>query len=645
MKRQMNKCLVVGDNYAEYYRITDPIVLLPSVSVLPPWRIGLNEAHEFAKQNTILTNTLADFAIEHKIFGDTKYSDKGMYQLVRPIIAFLNYILTDRALRAIRLIQSSPGDLVLPAVDDFPPAPKCQELYAFCRDSWAFNQFVVNALLDGCMPVVAFEKALGAAPELYRNHHQNYGFDSKARNTQNPLLTRVFNALTSPRKVLEYVSDNIDKWFPVGDCIPVHSLAYNEKELRRKGFFAPFGRFRDIKDLDIPARAIEPDQAKRNKLGALAGASFVAAYAEFMRHFVDLRSADDRILGNVSRLFFSLVPGSFLECLEQNCNYVSGKFKSFSGGHYLSGRLSGDAAFFSFAAAERNWTIWGIQHSACGGYLSNAALIAEDSIGGCDYYITSGWSNDEPHLPTWRQGPLPLPSPHYSELTRRRRRKRLSTTPARKVLLCLGEVYRFPLVYHALLAADALFHWNNAVKDVVRHLAENKVQTVLKLYSPAVTKTVHAAMDGWRDVGGDFLVISDNSTKGEAQLLFDEADAVFWDIPTGGFVECGVLNKPAFVLWDKNLIAAQPAAAPLVEELLRVGVFCENGATMVHNYLTMYNSSGLVYNDEQARVVNLFLDQYIKRDAGWPGPWKHWVGHSLIEASPRVARTGMETTS
>src|ERR1700674_5662859 len=210
----MRKCLVVSEEYAGHYQIHDAIVLMPSVSLLPPWRIEFKEAQEFTGQNTLLTKKLTDYFVKERIFTNTKYSDKAVHQILRPVTAFINYVLTDRALRAIRFLQVNIDEVVLPVVPDFPATSTWNQLYAFSRDSWKCNQFIVNSLLDCCLDVVEYERVRGGESENYGYYHPNHGFDSTIRNARNPLSKQLLNALLSPKKTLGYINENIDKWFP-----------------------------------------------------------------------------------------------------------------------------------------------------------------------------------------------------------------------------------------------------------------------------------------------------------------------------------------------------------------------------------------------------------------------------------------------
>jgi len=629
----MTKCLVVSEEYNKYYDIKNPVILMPSVSYLPPWAIQFREAHEFTKQNTILTDKLTNYFVSQKIFGDLKYSDKAVYQAIRPAVAFINYALTDRLLRIIRLLELSTDEVILPEVNFNPAKTKLNEFCAFARDSWEFNQYIVNSLMDGCLNVSNYKRVYAGRVEDYKYYNQNFGFETSIKTVKNPFIKRLYNAVTKPKETAVYLEDNMRRRWPVRNPVLTHELVYNEKEFLDAGFFAPFGNFKSIKHFVIPVSDGSTDKTKRSELGFLTQNTLTEYYKEFMGHFTDVGKTDEKIFGNISKLFFNIVPVSFLEHLETNCDFVYDKFCKFNGKHYFSGIFSGDeGAFCGFAAVEKGLTVWGIQHSAWGGYLADGAIIAEDVIGGCDYYITSGWSNEEPHLPTWRKGVVPMSSPHYSSLKFKKGSfKNPSNKPVKKILLCLGEIYMFQLVYDSFLKPDTLLYWSKVIEDIIQNMAKNKITVVLKMYSPLVARRIATAVEAWKKAGGEFLIISENYEKGSAQKLFDEVDAVIWDIPSGGFIECYALNKPAFVLWDEKLIASQPAAKQIIGELIRIGVFCENGEKIAKSCTAMYNSPQIYYNSEQKKTIDSFMEQFVKTNEKWPKEWANFIKTRMLQ--------------
>jgi hypothetical protein len=93
-------------------------------------------------------------------------------------------------------------------------------------------------------------------------------------------------------------------------------------------------------------------------------------------------------------------------------------------------------------------------------------------------------------------------------------------------------------------------------------------------------------------------------------------------------------DRPAFC--EKRpgkLIAAQPAAQPLVDELVRVGVFCERGERIAASYEAMCTASDVRYSEEQRNAVATFMDRFVTRSARWPDAWNEWVESRLRASS------------
>ena len=111
-----------------------------------------------------------------------------------------------------------------------------------------------------------------------------------------------------------------------------------------------------------------------------------------------------------------MIPSNSFEGINSEINKYVSQFPRNKGSIYLTGFPSATASYsFITAAAKRlKYQVIGVQHSGRGGYLANNAIIAEENISGSDYYITSGWDNEEKSLPLWKNSAIPLPSPSYT---------------------------------------------------------------------------------------------------------------------------------------------------------------------------------------------------------------------------------------
>lgn len=653
---------MVNEKASSALTIKDAFLLMPSVLEQPKWSIDFDWSYKFTRLNTELINKLTDLLLSKKtMMPETGYSDSAMRKVFRPQVALITYVLTDRLLRLARFFEEYPADAVcLPKMPNFLAPAARNELLALSRDSWEFNQFILKMFL----PQIEEIEIPGKTTEIiqpnirtwdeYSGFHQDlltkgaFGRFLKLIRKHNILgqtLQRFLENLTvsskknlrNPagfiRELLSKIRFAIRRIFSLSGNIAVSSLGYNDKILFEEKFFAPKGRFSYLKRNFPSADFIPANKPLRKTLAQSLSKEIEAYFREFVSNFVNTPERIDFIFSNIANLFFQIFPKSSLEMLKKNCDLAFKRLRKFQNSHYISYDTAGEdaAVFYNFAATANGCKVWGIQHSAWGGYLANGPLIAEFSISGCDNYITSGWENEEKHLPVWENKAIPLPSPHYSEMKKNVQilGPRQKDNAKNKILLCIGEVYFFPTFYSSSLRLDNLKDWAVMLSDVISCLAKENITILLKLYSKISTEVIWPAIKIWQKAGGDYLTISSNYEKGSARNMFGEVNAVIWDVAGGGFVESVLHQKPAFVIWNDKLGKCQPEAEETIQGLISAGIFNQDAKSLAKNCKNLLNSENWWQEEQRQKALNNFMQRYIKTDENWRHIWGEFIGKQM----------------
>ena len=276
--------------------------------------------------------------------------------------------------------------------------------------------------------------------------------------------------------------------------------------------------------------------------------------------------------------------------------------------------------YYNFAATELGFKVWSQQHSAWGGYLANVPNIAEISIAGSDYYITSGWEHKETHLPVWKYKAVPMASPHYFEIGK----KKIKVNNRNPVLLLTGQVYNFPILPAGSHEVDTLKFWAESIENIIYNLAEKDIQIVLKNYAPRVENLLieYGILEKWLKAGGDKIKLLDINKKGSAHLFFEQSSATIWDMPSGGFVESCMMGVPAFSFWNKKFIRCQIESEDEINKLIDVGIFNENGHDMANNIRACIQDKDWWNEPVRKTHIDNFKSHYIKTNPLWVKEWK-----------------------
>jgi len=614
--------LVVNDIIAKELDIDNYVNLFPTLIKSVPWSIDLDEYFIINSYITKFADDTTDYLIDLNLLY-INASREALKKLIRPNVALILYIIFYRLIRVMRLLDKyDPSDIVLINTRLFTTPSSIKDLYNITRDSWEFNQFIINEILYD-VEKMSIEKKNNLYPENYWDFSRwsNYdGFNQKPDSI--PKSNKIKTFISNPFRAIKSKSEEIAfKLSSYGDQIPVLAMGYNESFFLDNGFFWPRGKFCKLpQSLSHCTDACEPDDSLRKNFTKQTKEHFFEATMQLLNK-LNIEISNDKYVLNISKLFFRIYPLNMLEKCKEYGNCSMEQINRFKLKHYFTGDTGSSdlGIYYNYAATEQGYQVWSQQHSAWGGYIANVPNIAEVSIADSDYYITSGWDHKESHLPVWANKARPMSSPHYSEIGK----KKITVKDKTPVLLLTGDVFNFPIFPAGSHEVDTLKFWAENIEDIISNLAALDVEIILKNYAPRTEKLLikYGILEKWMQAGGKSIKLLDINKKGSAYLYFEKSSATIWDMPTGGFVESIMMGVPAFSFWNKKFIRCQPEAEDEINKLIDVGILNENGHEMANNVNACIEDRNWWNKTIRKMTIDNFMSHYIKTSTQWKSEW------------------------
>ena len=614
--------LVVNDIIAKELDIDNYVNLFPTLIKSVPWSIDLDEYFIINSYITKFAADTTDYLIDLNLLY-INASREALKKLIRPNVALICYIIFYRLIRVMRLLEKfEPPDILLINSRLFKPPSLIKDLYNITRDSWEFNQFIINEILYD-VEKMSIEKKNNLYPENYWDFSRwsNYdGFNQKPDSI--PKSNKIKTFISDPFRAIKSKSEEIAfKLSSYGNQIPVLAMGYNESFFLDNGFFWPRGKFCKLpQSLPQDTNVVELDNSLRKKFTKQTKQYFIEGTLNLLKK-LNIESSYENYIENISKLFFDIYPISMLEKTNEYRNWSKKRINRFKLKQYFTGDTGSSdlGIYYNYAATEQGYQVWSQQHSAWGGYIANVPNIAEVSIAGSDYYITSGWDHKESHLPVWANKARPMSSPHYSEIGK----KKITVKDKTPVLLLTGEVYNFPIFPAGSHEVDTLKFWAENIEDIISNLAALDVEIILKNYAPRTENLLikYGILEKWMQAGGKSIKLLDINKKGSAYLYFEKSSATIWDMPTGGFVESIMMGVPAFSFWNKKFIRCQPEAEDEINKLIDVGILNENGHEMANNVNACIEDRNWWNKTIRKMSIDNFMSHYIKTSTQWKPEW------------------------
>jgi putative transferase (TIGR04331 family) len=611
------KLLIPDDTVAKTFKFDDYVCLFSSFENKVPWSLTIDDYFKFNSAVTKFSDELTNYLINID-FLNIDANDLALNRIIRPTVGLLSYIIFYRLIRLNKLTQFiNAEDLVLAEANSFEIINDKFELYALTRDSWEFNQFLINNLMS-CHNCKVLKINKESESWDFRNWTFYEGYQSAIRKSTNQpdFVKNIYHRLKDYISPLKWELENFN---PI-NRIPMGLIAFHEPFFYSNGFMNEDGGFQSIKNNFVrPYFKNARNKKFRESIIEMTSGYFNdLLYDKFSEFELNNRFKHSK---NITKLFFDLYPVSRLEkanYLFKKCTRILSKFQI---KHYFSSFPSATETeiFLNSAATNLGFKTWGVQHSARGGYFANDPIIAEENISGTDYYITSGWDHPEPHLPFWKVKALPIASPAYSEM---KKLFKINQVNNNTVLIALGEIFQYPVIHDGSYYIDTRKEWVKYFDKLIKNLTENNIHVLIRCYCNISSVVLKNILKKWEDDYGNKLDILDDYEKGKARELFDKVTATIWDVPAGGFVESLLHGTPAFSIASPDLMRFQPEADDYINALKSAGVLAERPEIMAKSVISALNG-GWWNNIERKTAVDEFLDKFIVTNYNWQGEWRN----------------------
>lgn len=614
--------------------LKDSILLMNWFNSDYHWKITIDEYQEITKHITEFSNAISDILINNDIL-QFDASNRAKMKVVRPLVGIVSYILIDRLIRVLNLTKHIQITHI--AVPNIQNAKSFflhkRELHAFARDDWMLNQYIVNKLLNTINIVdIVIPNSMQNNELSFEDWTYYDGFVKKTK-IDVSLKSSLSNFLIKTKRIINPWKYRIESFRLIEDKILSDLLGYHKPHMIREGFADRKNGIIDFNYMFSPYIYFSESDLNLDKRKCLINAldkNFLFHLGKILKKIGFTENKFEHHITNFTQLFFMLYPISGLEASAKLYKSAYTLVKRYKSKVYVTMCPSTDEYHYyvNAAATQQNFTIFGVQHSAWGGYLTNSPLIAEEDINGTDYYITSGWTHPEPHLPSWKVKAIPLSSPAYTEIGKT---FSINQNNNKNVLLSLGQIYLYPVIYSGIYYIDTRKEWSDFLKNLINLLIEKKIYVLIKSYSSISADLTSDLFNEWEKLFGNKIKIIQDYRKGKAMEYFKNVSATIWDIPSGGFVESLLSGTPAFAIASTGLMRFQPESKEYINALKEYGLLNETVDVMVNNIESAVTHADWWKNGDRKKAIDNFLNKFIHTNLNWKQEWQDFFFKLLSE--------------
>lgn len=568
---------------------TNCINLFPKFNSKCEYSFEFNEYTLLISAITNFSDNIAEF-LSKNFFNEIQANPETKYRFIRPYTGILSYILIDRYLRILKL-QNHFKDFTLKGNnenDDFLICKNRNILEAHARDNSDFNQYIINNLLCNDISTNNIYIDINSW-DFYK------GFTSEA-NKKNPTYIKSYKNENYKEKIiatrLAYISHVIKKEFD--DILLISELM----------------------DININIDSFKYNKIQREEIKDNIKPFFNKEIKKILELMNIQNNCSVEIDTSLLNLFFDLYPISGFEGSKFFFNEAKNIIDYLNPKAYIEGFLSfvfEDAIYINAACNFFNIPVYGIQHSGRGGYIGNCPYVSEYSQNCSDFYITSGWKHIEKHLPYPRNGLIPLPSINFSLKNDTYKLKEQN-----QILICLGEIFSYPVVYDASYTVDTRYIWQETIITLIKKLLKYEYKILIRSYCELSYNIHQNLFDEIKLLNSNKIEISKDFRKGVAKEYFDNSILVIWDIISGGFIESVLYKIPTIVVASKKQVTYQNEALAVISKLKESNLLIED-IELIDNVLNSLNEK--FYNEKREKILQEFLQEFVSLNLEWKKEW------------------------
>jgi len=616
--------IVIDSFFARKFSISNSLYLLDDELLNQKNTIKIEEVEAF---NTCCNNISKE--ITSLILNSTLFENNSSIKMVlRPSVSMIVYILFDRLIRINRIEKKLFKTLKTPKVNGNIYFENITDLYSKLRDKPEHNQLIFNRISqlknDNNIHTIELNK------DIDQEEWSNYeGFYIPKKSKFSAPINFIIKAFVfkTIKKILFYLKKYFHKYNFINSkpLVIANGLAYGQVLISNSIYINKKLNIKWFKDYYLNKKKYKIDKSKRDLLLKEISKECIELinFNLNKNSFNNIKLAS---IGELVKLLVEMIPSNSFEGINSEINKYVSQFPRNKGSIYLTGFPSATASYsFITAAAKRlKYQVIGVQHGGRGGYLANNAIIAEENISGSDYYITSGWDNEEKSLPLWKNSAIPLPSPSYTFARKKSLFKGLSGKKI--VFVGLGEIYPYTVRYDCTYYLDGRKLWSDSIYEIVSKLIENEITVYVNSYCKLSSKVYIQLLNKLKKIGKN-CIVNDAPKKGDARNFFKIADATIWDVPAGGFVESWMSSTPAYSLSSSKLMQFQEDSKPYIEDLKSSGILSSSNINLVNSVLRLISEEKIDVETESC--VNKFLDKFTRTSNNWEEEWVNALNDKL----------------
>ncbi|WP_243397177.1 transferase [Leptospira kmetyi] len=406
---------------------------------------------------------------------------------------------------------------------------------------------------------------------------------------------------------------------------PVLTFANSETALRHRGMYLFTFRLMTPK---WSLSAFGKDQILRERIFDFSKES-ISLLSDFFLG-MDLKEGNLSKAHELFRKFLiTYFPTQFLERLPENYEESSRCFlKNDRKAIFSSG--DGDTfSTFAIAYAKANgFKIVKAQHGGHYGYYKDNRPALDIELPATDVFFTWGWTRMHEGSQLKHIQCIPMPSPWLSERKKYWKQYRIGEPKKYDLLWMPQMMKRFIGAPQGAssIRRDVLQEFSNSMLELAESIRGKNLKTFVKPYNTLTVALMKQTYRKIREVGGEYITVSETYDKGLTIELIQDCSIVLWDQPGTGFLECLSGGIPTLVFWNRLYCEEEEWTKVDFESLEKNGIVHRSVDTLMEEaVLLLKNPVAWMENSERKRAIHSFREKFALTSENWSRDWKNYL--------------------
>lgn len=540
-------------------------------------------------------------------------ADKGIQDLLRPIIVYPTSVYVDRLLRVEYRVSQQSGSSIRGVNLESPVIFTSLDEFHDSNVNFKINQDLVNRVLCAMgfldKEKIASNAGNGEYPIIYRIDNKLFGESNK--------LIKLIN------KINDFLSHN---WVKINNkkFIGAIGLLSNEESFRKKGFLQIGNDLNKIPSLKLHS-TIKKNISLRDGLKKGVSAAIFSSFSEALEKLGVSKELIPKLTNEWIKLVIDWIPTNLLENLNSNYERIETNLPINCCAVIGSQLVSEFGLLNCIVGKNRGIKIYGIQHNAGHyGYINDLSIFANFEYSLYDIFVTYGWDYFDRHLPT--ANVMKLPSPKLSELALNAgpgKMQKIRKEANFDILFMPNLFHRFP---HASTSGQTRVDYIDRIFDSHKELINTLVNCGYSiLHKPHNQKFVDLYSYYYESLDpcdlSKYTLLRTNQ-KGLTDALCSMSKIIVWDQVGSGAVECFAARRPTMIYWERIYSVENDSSFKLINNLERVGLIHSTLDSLTRELGVYFENPMLWMNCElRNNAIQEFCNNYARYTQGWDNEW------------------------